>query len=458
MSFLNKQLKRIKNLTDSHYRKYVFYRFINILYIKKYIKKLRNYHNEIRYDFTEISNEQLKKTLNYAFENSEYYNGIMKPFFTSIDNPRLLVSNLPFLDKETINRNKDSIIVINEDKEYISLSTTGGSTGQPLGFYKLGGHDFEHQKFLFEMMGYQAGDKILAMDGTTVSDDLLKRKIYWIEKSSRELPYGSVALSAHYLNENTFSIYLSFLEKFNPQIIRGYPSFIWEISKHLLQNKIKLNINIKGIELTSESYYDYQLNDIKKAFRTKVYSQYGHTEAAVFAYTVDENMISYCSPLYGYTEVIGDDGKHVEKGEIGEIVVTGFFNYAMPFIRYRTGDLAKYYDTNDGIVMLERIYGRTQDYIYTKDYTKILLTALVFGSHYKAFKNIRKWQIIQSIPGVITFRIIETSEISDDDMTELRDSFIKIAKIETEFEFVSEIPLTPRGKSKFLIQNLLVED
>lgn len=457
MNLLNKYCKRIKNLTDKQYRKYAVYRFFDVLYTKKYVKKLRDYHEGIDYDFTNVLDKQLKRTLHYALKNSEYYGKLLNPHILTTNNPREIISKLPFLDKDLINGNKDSIMAIKKNKDYISLTMTGGSTGEPLGFYKLGGHDFEHQKFLFEIMGYKTGDKILAMDGTTVPDKLLEKQIYWVKKSSSDLPYGSFALSAHYLNNNTISKYVSFLEKFNPQIIRGYPSFIWEVSKYILKNNINLNINIKGIEVTSESYYDYQVRDIEKAFMTSVYSQYGHAEAAVFAYTVDEKMISYCSPLYGYTEIIGVDGKHVEKGEIGEVVVTGFFNYAMPFIRYRTGDLAKYYDTKDGIVILERIYGRTQDYIYSKDYTKILLTALVFGSHYKAFNNITKWQIVQNTPGVITFRIIETAKISEEDMKELKDSFLNVAKIETQFEFVSEIPLTPRGKSKFLIQNLSTE-
>ena len=42
---------------------------------------------------------------------------------------------------------------------------------------------------------------------------------------------------------------------------------------------------------------------------------------------------------FGITEVLDSEGKHVKKGGMGEILVTGFWNFAMPFVGYRTGDL-----------------------------------------------------------------------------------------------------------------------
>lgn len=85
---------------------------------------------------------------------------------------------------------------------------------------------------------------------------------------------------------------------------------------------------------------------------------------------------------------------------------------------------------------------------------KVLLTAIVFGRHYKAFDNIEKWQIVQDIPGDIVFKVIKGSKFTAQDQKEIQDNFYNIAKIRSKFIFVEEIPLTPRGKSKFLIQNI----
>ena len=453
-------LERVKRISrrfnDMQFIKYGIRYIEDNLFIKRYLNILEKYHAGNNYDFHAVKEKRLIKTLKYAYKHSRYYKQVFDQNSVKINQIEKCWDNIPFLDKSIIRQEQENILAVSITNNYVGHFTTGGSTGQPLGFYTLGGCDAEHQEFLFKIIGYKPEDKILALDGTVVPDNLLEQNIFWEIKSSTDLPYGRVALSSQYLNGENICRYVDFLNNFKPDIIRGYPSFISDIANYILHNNIKLSFKLKGVELTSESYYEYQIDNIRRAFNTRVFSQYGHAEASVFGYTVDDSMMTYCSPLYGYTEVIGDDGIHVKPGQIGEIVATGFFNYAMPFIRYRTGDLAEYDGEDSGIVRLRRIFGRTQDYIYTKNMEKILLTAIVFGRHYKAFDNIYKWQIVQNEPGEIIFRIIKNLSFSEGDQIELQDNFCKIAKIKTCFEFVETLPLTQRGKSKFLIQNISV--
>ena len=453
-----RRIRRIsKRLNDIQFINYSI-RYINDkLFINKYLPILKKYHTGVAFDFQPIKEKRLIRILRYAYKHSKYYRRVFDENSIRMDNIFKDWNLIPFLDKNVIHCERENILAVSTSNDYVGYITTGGSTGQPLGFYILGGCDAEHQEFLFRIIGYKPGDKILAMDGTKVPDYLLEQNIFWNKKNEKELPYGSMALSSLHLNSSNIYRYVEFLNDFKPDIIRGYPSFISDIASFLVQNNIKLAFRIKGVELTSESFYEYQIDNIKKAFNTLVFNQYGHAESSVFGYSIDDSLITYCSPLYGYTEVIGDDKKHVKPGEIGEVVVTGFMNYAMPFIRYRTGDLALYDREENGIVRLKRIYGRSQDYIYTRNMEKILLTAIIFGMHYKAFTNINRWQIVQNTPGEITFKIIKHPTFSLEDQNELSENFQRIASVETDFEYVDKITLTPRGKSKFLIQNINVE-
>lgn len=458
---LNMDIKRLirisKRLNDLLYIKYGIKYIEDKLFIKHYLPILAKYHTGLKYDFQSINQRRLIRIMEYAYQHSSYYSRLFDE--SSVNTNELLLNwdNVPFLDKDIIRKEKENILALPRSKDYIGFVTTGGSTGQPLGFHTLGGCDAEHQEFLFRIIGYKPGDKILAMDGTVIPNDLLGENIFWVTKNESNLPYGSMALSSQYLSSVNIQHYVNFLNDFKPNIIRGYPSFISDIANYILRNNIKIAFEVKGVELTSESFYEYQIVNIRKAFNTRVFNQYGHAEASVFGYSIDASLLTYCSPLYGYTEVIGVDNKHVESGEIGEIVVTGFTNYAMPFIRYRTGDLALYDGEENGIVRLKQIYGRTQDYIYSKNMEKILLTAIIFARHYKAFANINRWQIIQNTPGKITFLIVKLPSFSIEDQNELSNNFQRIANIKSEFEYVDKIPLTPRGKSKFLIQNIVVK-
>jgi len=268
------------------------------------------------------------------------------------------------------------------------------------------------------------------------------------------LPYGRLSYSSLYLNRDTIKYYVDHFLKFRPSILRGYPSFINEIAEYIIEKDINIPFIIKGIQLTAECAFDFQIKNIEKAFKTRVFLQYGHSEQCVYTYTKDNTYEYYCSPFYGLVEVLDPHGKQVRKGEIGEIVATSFYKTAMPFIRYKTGDLAWFEGNENGIVKIKKIEGRTQDFVYRKNGEKISITAIVFGQHYRAFRNIKKWQIVQNKMGEITINIIKGENFSKDDELEIINKFRNIAGIEVRLNFVDRIELTKRGKFRFVIVDL----
>ena len=71
----------------------------------------------------------------------------------------------------------------------------------------------------------------------------------------------------------------------------------------------------------------------------------------------------------------------------------------MPFIRYRTGDLATFSSNTcqcgRNYTLFDDIEGRNYEYVFTKDGRKISLTGLIFGQHFNAFRKIDKMQLLQ---------------------------------------------------------------
>jgi phenylacetate-CoA ligase len=120
-----------------------------------------------------------------------------------------------------------------------------------------------------------------------------------------------------------------------------------------------------------------------------IYFEYVQSELRIFCYTSDSSYIYKSSPIYGYVEVFKKDGSAANIGEICSIIVRGFNNRGMPFIQYDTCDLGKVSLINGGNVHFSKILEMSQDYVLSKNCIKIFLTALVFGQHIKAFKNIK---------------------------------------------------------------------
>jgi len=446
--------KIMRRLTDWRYIRHAIKYYPEKISVISNLARLEHYHKGKRQDFTAVRNDGLINIIKYANEFCPYYKKIFNDQGVSMSDIANQIIKIPLLDKNLIRINSKLIVSSQLHKIQTGKRNTGGSTGEPFEFLASVDFDHEHQAFLYRLMGYQNGEKILAMDGSSISEDLLAKNIFWRKKSEKDVPYGSMALSSLYLSEQTIPYYVDFINNFKPTVIRGYPAFVNEVATYIQKNNIKLNFSLKGIVLSSETSNISQIENIARNFNSKIYLQYGHTEASLFAYSIDDSFHYYCSPFYGYVEILNDAGEHVKPGELGEVVCTGFYNYAMPFIRYRTGDLAVFLEDRDGIVRLQSVLGRTQDYVYDIHNNKTLLTALVFGLHYKAFANIKKWQIIQDEPGDVTVRVVKDVLFDAGNEEEIRANFLKIAKVTTTFEYVETIPLTKRGKMKFLLQNI----
>jgi phenylacetate-CoA ligase len=216
-----------------------------------------------------------------------------------------------------------------------------------------------------------------------------------------------------------------------------------------------VDLNIKAVQLTAETIPEWQVAQIRATLRCDVILQYGHSEACVFGFSTLNGSDYYCSPFYGVTEVIDSEGQHVDVGQSGEVVVTGLHNRGMPLIRYRTGDEAVYGGTRNGFVILQRVLGRTQDFLLDASGNRVSVTGSIMAQHFSAFRSIAKWQIIQTIPGRVKMKLVKASGYRDEDEMEIRRKLAAACDIKLDIEYVSDIPVTSRGKHRFVINTCI---
>ena len=86
-------------------------------------------------------------------------------------------------------------------------------------------------------------------------------------------------------------------------------------------------------------------------------------------------------PQYGHFELLDADNRPVtQPGKLGFVVGTSFDNGVMPFVRYRTGDLAvlsgRDHPELAGFPVCERIVGRLQEFIVCRDQRLVSITTL----------------------------------------------------------------------------------
>lgn len=404
------------------------------------------------HNFEKKQRELLFNILTYAKDKVPYYRQIMNN--VKLEKYQIFsnLNELPLLSKVVIREQGMNMYSEQFELLFKRWENTGGSTGEPLKFPVSENFEHVHQKFLFNLMGGEENDIIVSIDGTRITDELINKLIYW-KNGYQNFPWGSIHYSTLYMNDDNMKYYIEHLNLIKPGIMRGYPSGFEKLANYMIANHISLEFDLKAIYLTSE-YFDSSCTDLlRTAFKCSVYGQYGHSEVSIFAFTLANSLEYLCSPLYGYTEVLDEKGCHVKVGETGEVVVTGYSNKIMPIVRYKTGDLVEYGGTQNGVVKLKSLQGRSVDYVISDSNKKTYLTGLIFGGHLKSFEKIKNWQIEQNDPGIITIRIVKDAgylDLHEDEIVKLFNS----VGVKADLEYVSEIPLTKRGKRKFMIQNI----
>lgn len=409
-------------------------------------------------DQIDFQRKQLQILLKFSYEYVPYYKRIFDERGLKPDDIKNIedLSKLPYLTKEIIQNNFEELIATNINRNKLVYLTTGGSSGNPLGFYEekktANSREWGFVAHLWSRVGYDVkrSNKFVILRGNKVKKDI-------VERNGR-----SLVLSSYHLTEKNMNRYIKEINKYNPDYIQAYPSSMELLASFVLDQNIDINIgNLKAILCSSENLYQYQKEKIEQAFKVRVFSFYGHTEHCCIAGECEKSDYYHIQSEYGIVELINEEGQVVKlENEKGEIIATGFNNYVMPFIRYKTGDIA--INTNNtcecgrNYKVIRGIEGRENDQIISKSGAKISLTGIIFAQHFLAFSKIKKIQLEQHETGKVIVKIIEKELLSEEDKQEIKYKMESATKDELEVQIicVDEIPLTMRGKHKMLIQHL----
>lgn len=409
-------------------------------------------------DHLEYQYKQLQSILKYAYKNVNYYRRIFDERNLKPEDIRNFedLTKLPYLTKEIIKENLDDLISNQHKKTSLFYLTTGGSSGTPLGFYEnikvSGPMEWAFVTHLWKRVGYDVKkrNRFVIFRGNNV------------KKGIAEYEGGNLILSSYHLTDQNMEKYISLIEKFNPDFIQGYPSSVDILSKFLMKKGTTIHANkLKAVLCSSEKLYDFQRENIEKALCVKVFSFYGHTEHCCIAGECEDSKYYHFQSEYGVTEIINEHGKYVSKeDERGEIIATSLNNYVMPFIRYKTGDIA--INTNDkcscgrSYKLIKGLEGRELEQIITHSGAKVSLTALIFAQHFHAFSKIQIMQLEQLEKGKVIVKIVEQLKLNKEDKLEIINKMRSATNnsLEVEIKVVERIERTKRGKHKFLIQHL----
>jgi len=409
----------------------------------------------------EYQMRELEKLLKHAYENVPYYRrvfnerGLKPKDIQDFDD----FKKLPCLTKEDVRNNLNDLMAKNLQKSMFRYVYTSGSTGIPLAFYHEKGRtaakEWAFMVTQWNRVGYKIGDKCIVLRGHVIRP-ARKGKFCEYDPVNKNL-----FLSSFHMTDEILPEYIAKIREFKPNFIQAYPSAITILARFIKEHNIKPFLTVKAILCASENFYPWQRELLKKTMKCRIWSFYGHTEQTVLAGECEKSTCYHIFPEYGVTELISRDESPLNhEGEAGEIVGTGFNNYAMPFIRYKTGDLAVYTQQKcscgRNYQLIEKVVGRLQEFIVAKDGHLIPLGDMQI---YYVFDNIKQFQFYQDKEGEVVFKIVKKDTYTDEDTSRILRSLYNRTggNLKVYLEFVDKILRTDSGKYRFLIQKLPIK-
>ena len=398
-------------------------------------------------EYTQIEKLQtslLNKLLRHCYNTVPYYNNLMKKLHISVERtlPLEIIKEFPILTKDDVRVAGSLLVSQKYPKWLLHTAYTGGSTGPRLPLYRdivSIGNEHAFIRRQFDWAGIKMSDRCAYLSWRTVKkpNDHSKR-FYAYDPFMKELILSTFHLTTHNIYD-----YIEAMKAYKIQAIVGYPSAIFAIAKEL--NKKKQIFRVRAVLTTSEMLDAEQRWIIERSFNCPVYDYYGGAERVCYIHTCEKGRY-HIIPEYGLTELLPCEKPNED---CNRVVATGFWNYAMPLLRYNTGDLirtaASTCECGRAFRTVDFIIGRESKPFKTKTGRVIGLTAmarLLKNVLLKTYRmNIDYSRFLIDKKGKLVFEYICTEEVS----TKIE---IQIDKVITE-ELPSDMDITVRRVSRF---------
>lgn len=403
--------------------------------------------------------DSLRSIIYYAEQSTPYYTHLFNGFngfsqnelYEYITDENIDLSFIPVLEKNHIRNHLDELCSTRYKKKDRIRNATGGSTGTPLNFYQSR-HYWNCRNlsvyYFDRWAGWDFGEPQLIIWGSLVDIE----KGNWKEKINR-FWRNQYWLNGFQLSESEMSKTFDSMRDIKPTTILSYPSSLYQFSMFLSDNNLVPDWKIQGIISSAETLHPHYRTLAESVFNTKVYNRYGGREVGLIAMECDEGRMHInCRDLY--LEIESPD-PYIQPGDI---LITQFNNYIMPFIRYRIGDIGRLSDEmcpcGNELPILAELLGRSTATFKTREGK--LIHGGYFTQQFYNLKGVSQFQLIQETLVRCSIKLVIDKEWNEDER-----SFIeRVIKdclgsdVSLSMEFVDKIPLPKSGKREFTISRV----
>jgi phenylacetate-CoA ligase len=393
--------------------------------------------------------ERLRKLLVHAGNKVPYFRELFRAQafdpagVDSLDQLRVL----PPMTRDHVKSQLDRFRAEGMPSKAMRRDATGGSTGIPMEFF----HEERYRSLTTAAAlqtrtwaGWQPGCRTAWIWGAPQEirawRTLRGRAIGWISRN--------LYLDAFRAGPIEMADWLRRITHFHPEYVYGYASSIAHFATFLASRNITVD-GVRGVFSTAEKLHAWQREAIERAFQCKVFDHYGSREIKAIAAQCEAGSMHLLADL---NIVEMED----PSAEVSPLLITSLENYAMPFIRYRIGDVGALQPgvcaCGRTLPRLSLAIGRQTDMFVTPEGRHVhgeYFTHLMYG-----MPGVASFQFYQPTAERVILRVVPDASFHEDIRHRLLALDEQIRRevsptIGLELTLVDEIPPSPTGKSRF---------
>ena len=400
----------------------------------------------------------LRELLVHAGKNVPWYrrvfreNGFRPEMVDSLERLR----DLPPLTKEDIQDNLPELASAGGGSLGAFLNSTGGSTGLPLNFYQGRRYVSESSPNAWVSdgaAGRRLGDRACVLWAARRDIPLpgrMKNRL-WNALINRRF------LNAYAMSPGAMEDFASLVERFRPRVLIGYAESLDIFARFLLTRGSGFTFPGVSVISTAGMLYPDMREVMEEVFEVPILDRYGCREVGLLAYECIRHS-GYHLNVFNQVVELEEPGS----SEPSPVLATNLSNYSMPFIRYRTGDLAVPGDCSPcpcgrTSPRFSRLVGRMTDTVTTAE------GKMIYGAYFRhvlfGVMGLRRFQFIQESTALYRL-LLETTPLFDAaELTGIRERILDAVGVASKLEIslVESIEPSPSGKHLFVISKVPVD-
>lgn len=361
------------------------------------------------------------------------------------------LAKLPLLTKDIVRSRSQDLLADNISFLHREPAHTSGTTGSPLQFaisstVRATERAVTMRHLLW--LGYRPGARLVHFQVFPPRDS---RKPYRYCGNRNEL-----AITFFDTQESYFGEIVELVDSYRPDFISASASTLFVLARWMERHNRRIR-PVRFLLTGSENMYPHIKDRIESQFRSKVVDHYGQEEQVAVAMQCSYRRGYHIQTEVGIVELLPTrDGLH-------EIVGTSLHNFSMPFIRYRTGDLAS--GSGDACPcgrhhpVISNIEGRSTDFLFNS--RKSLFSPLRLNYAFSRMREIKEAQIVQEDFDRITVKVVPWNKLSERSRVSVKKNVafhLNDEGIDIVVEEVDDIPRTRRGKRPFVVSSIPLDD